>query len=49
MLGAISGVIHPILGPLGLVVLLFGIWAWVRAAGREWRDQEREAHDATGH
>lgn len=49
VLGAISGVIHPILGPLGLLVLLYGIWAWVRAAGREWRDQERGAHDAAGH
>jgi hypothetical protein len=49
VLGAISGVIHPILGPLGLLVLLFGIWSWVRAAGREWRDQEQGAHDATGH
>jgi hypothetical protein len=49
ILGAISGVIHPIIGPLGLLVMLGGIWAWVRAAGREWRDQERGAHDAAGH
>ncbi|HSM38648.1 MAG TPA: hypothetical protein VK838_04880 [Candidatus Limnocylindrales bacterium] len=49
VLGAISGVIHPILGPLGLLVLVYGIWSWVRAAGREWRETEREAHDAAGH
>lgn len=49
VLGAISDVIHPIIGPLGLLVLLYGIWAWVRAAGREWRDQEQGAHDAAGH
>jgi len=34
----------------GLVVLVGSIFAWVRAAGREWRDVERAAHDdATGH
>jgi hypothetical protein len=49
LLGAISGVIHPILGPLGLLVLLAGIWGWVRAAGHEWREQEQGAHDASGH
>jgi hypothetical protein len=49
LLGAISGVINPVLGPLGLLVLLAGIWAWVRAAGHEWRDQEQGAHDAAGH
>ena len=48
VMGAISTVAHPILGPLGLLVLIYGIWAWVRAAGREWRDTERGAHDA-GH
>lgn len=49
VLGAISGVIHPILGPLGLIVLVYGIWSWVRAAGREWRETEHGAHDAAGH
>lgn len=49
VLGAISTVIHPIIGPLGLVVMVYGIWAWVRAAGREWRETEQGAHDAAGH
>jgi hypothetical protein len=50
MLGAISGVVHPILGPFGLLVLVAGIWGWVRAAGREWRETERGgAHDAASH
>ena len=34
----------------GLLVLIGSIFAWVRAAGREWREIERGAHDdATGH
>ena len=34
----------------GLVVLVASIFAWVRAAGREWREIERGAHDdAPGH
>jgi hypothetical protein len=34
----------------GLVVLIGSIFAWVRAAGREWREIERAAHDdAAGH
>ncbi len=49
LLGAISGVMHPIVGPVGLVVLLAGIWAWVRAAGHEWRETEHSAHDTTAH
>lgn len=49
VLDAVSGVIHPILGPLGLLVLLYGIWAWVRAAGHEWRDTEHGSHDSAGH
>ena len=49
LLGAISGVIHPIIGPLGLLVLLAGIWAWVRAAGHEWHEAERGSHDSDAH
>lgn len=49
ILDAISGVAHPILGPVGLVVLLYGIWGWVRAAGREWGETEHGSHDAPGH
>jgi hypothetical protein len=34
----------------GLLVLVYAIWAWVRAAGREWRDVEHGPHDdAPGH
>ena len=46
LLSALSGVIHPIIGPLGLIVLVAGIWAWVRAAGHEWRDTEHGSHDS---
>jgi hypothetical protein len=41
---------NPYLAIPGLLVLLYAIWAWVRAAGREWRDVEHGPHDdATGH
>jgi len=34
----------------GFVVLVGSIFAWVRAAGREWREIEHAAHDdAAGH
>ncbi len=34
----------------GLLVMVGSIFAWVRAAGREWREIERAAHDDTaGH
>jgi hypothetical protein len=52
VLDVISGVMHPVIGPLGIIVLLYGIWAWVRAAGHEWHETERGAHgpdDAGGH
>jgi hypothetical protein len=49
LLGAISGVTHPIIGPLGLLVLLAGMWAWVRAAGHEWHETERGSHDSDAH
>jgi Na+-transporting methylmalonyl-CoA/oxaloacetate decarboxylase gamma subunit len=49
VLGAISGIAHPILGPLGLVILVLGIWGWVRAANREWIDTEHGSHDTGAH
>ncbi|HET6381455.1 MAG TPA: hypothetical protein VFH63_10570 [candidate division Zixibacteria bacterium] len=52
VLDVISGVMHPVVGPLGILVLLYGIWGWVRAAGHEWHEAERGAHghdDAGGH
>ena len=29
----------------GLLIMVYGIVRWVRAAGREWREAERGAHD----
>ncbi len=49
VLGAISGVIHPIIGPVGLVVMVLGTWAWVRAASHEWHDTEHGSHDTAAH
>ncbi|MGH2445338.1 MAG: hypothetical protein ACRDGD_04785 [Candidatus Limnocylindria bacterium] len=41
---------NPILGIGGLVVLVLGIIAWVRAANHEWHDTEQGAHDdGAGH
>lgn len=41
---------NPWLAIPGLVVFVFGIFAWVRAAGREWEETERGPHDdASGH
>jgi hypothetical protein len=41
---------NPWLAIPGLVVLLYAIFAWVRAAGREWEETERGSdHDAGGH
>jgi hypothetical protein len=34
----------------GLLVLAYGAYGWVRAAGHEWREAERGSHDDTsGH
>lgn len=34
----------------GLLVMVYGIVRWVRAAGREWHEAERSTHDdASGH
>jgi hypothetical protein len=41
---------NPYLAIPGVLVLVYAIWAWVRAAGREWRDVEHPPHDdAAGH
>jgi hypothetical protein len=41
---------NPFLAIPGLLVFLYAIVAWVRAAGREWDDVERGPHDdAAGH
>ena len=41
---------NPFLAIPGLVVFLYAIVAWVRAAGREWDEVERGPHDdAAGH
>jgi hypothetical protein len=36
---------NPFLGIAGLVVLVGGAVAWVRSAGREWREVETPRHD----
>jgi len=36
---------NPWLAVPGLIVFLYGIFAWVRAAGREWDETERGPHD----
>ena len=41
-------VANPFLAVPGLLVLLYAIWGWVRASGREWRDTERAPHDDAG-
>jgi len=34
----------------GLAVIVYGVFGWVRAAGREWRETEHGGtHDAGGH
>ena len=46
----ISGVMQPLLGLPGIAVILYGIWAWVRAAGNEWHETEAgSSHDGQGH
>jgi hypothetical protein len=50
VLNTISGVMNPWLGLAGLLVLIYGIVAWVRAAGHEWREvEETPHHDGAGH
>ncbi len=36
---------NPFLAIPGLLVLILGIVAWIRAANHEWRDTERGSHD----
>lgn len=41
---------NPFLAVPGLLVFLYAVVAWVRAAGREWDEAERGPHDdAPGH
>jgi hypothetical protein len=41
---------NPFLAVPGLLVFLYAVVAWVRAAGREWDETERGSHDdAPGH
>ncbi len=50
VLATISGFMNPWLGIAGLLVLIYGIVAWVRAAGHEWREvEESPHHDSAGH
>lgn len=50
VLSTISGVMNPWLGIAGLLVLIYGIVGWVRAAGHEWHEvEESPHHEGTGH
>ena len=50
VLSVVSDVMNPWLGIAGLLVLIYGIVAWVRAAGAEWREvEESPHHDGAGH
>ena len=49
VLDVLSRAMNPVIGLPGLAVLLYGIWAWVRAAGHEWRETEDGSHDSPGH
>ena len=41
---------NPFLAVPGLLVFLYAVVAWVRAAGREWNETEHRSHDdAPGH
>jgi hypothetical protein len=41
---------NPFLAVPGLLVFLYAVVAWVRAAGREWDETEHRSHDdAAGH
>jgi hypothetical protein len=50
VLDVISAFMNPVVGLPGLAVFLYGIWAWVRAAGHEWHETEAgPPHDSPGH
>jgi uncharacterized membrane protein len=40
---------NPFLAIPGLLIFLYAVVAWVRAAGREWDEVERAPHDDAGH
>jgi|SRR6187551_3673596 len=50
VLSTISGFMNPWLGIAGLLVLIYGVVSWVRAASHEWREvDESPQHDTAGH
>ena len=50
VLDVLSRIFNPFLALPGIVVLLYGVWSWVRAANREWREVESGPHhDAPEH
>lgn len=50
VLDVLSRIFNPFLALPGIVVLLYGVWSWVRAANREWREVESGPHhDAPKH
>jgi hypothetical protein len=50
VLDVLSRIFNPFLALPGLAVLLYGIFSWVRAANREWRETDSGgSHDAAEH
>lgn len=50
VLDVLSGIFNPFLAVPGILVLLYGILSWVRAANREWHETESGgSHDAPEH
>jgi hypothetical protein len=50
VLDVLSGIFNPFLAVPGILVLLYGILSWVRAANREWHETESGGtHDAPEH
>ena len=50
VIDVISSFMQPLIGLPGLAIMLYGIWAWVHAAGREWQEVETgPPHDEPGH
>lgn len=50
LLDVLSRIFNPFVAIPGVLVLLYGIWSWVRAANHEWREAEHGSHhDAPEH
>lgn len=47
VLDVLSRIFNPFLAIPGILVLIYGIWSWVKAASREWREVEAGPHHDT--